>query len=335
MTCDVGMHDPRHTPVHRGPGIPSGRRRRHLLADGLTDGQLRREATLSTTLQLAHGLYLPLPKAGSAAEIDDVLRLGSPSPEWAILQALTADGPHAVSHATAAVVHGLSDTTPGPPFHITSPRPGGQMRRPGVVVGHRSALSQEDVVEICGVKVTSAARTWADCASALHLVEALVMADRAIRYPWPAWEGRSEPLATPAELHAALRRKGRARGVRQAREALSMARVGADSPPETRLRHAFHLAGLPEPEVNVPVVDEYGRILFRPDLGFRDYKVSVQYDGEPHSDPRRVRKDVRRGESTEGAGWVQVLITADHMHSGCAPAVEKTIRVLRSRGWDG
>ena len=317
------------------PHIPAGRRRRHLLENGLPETRLRREAAVGTTLRLAHGLYLPLPRAESAEEIEKILRLRPPSPEWALVQALTAEGPHVVSHQTAAIIHGLSDAPPAPPFHITSPRPGGQMRRPGVVVGHRSALSQEDVIEVNGVRVTSPARTWADCAANLPMIDGLVMADQAIRHPWPEWEGRSVPLATPAELEQALRRKGPARGVRRAREALGFARVGADSPPETRLRYAFHLAGLPEPDVNVAVVDDHGRVLFRPDLRFPQYKVAVQYDGAPHSDPLRIRKDVRRQEATEEEGWLQVVITADHMHSAAAPAVRKTVRALRSRGWEG
>ncbi|MDO5493304.1 MAG: hypothetical protein Q4F53_06785 [Nesterenkonia sp.] len=344
LACHMSMIDipltaPDSTPpdstLTHASRIPEGRRRRRLLRDGLSESRLRRDAETGTTLRLAHGLYLPLPRATSAEEVDEILRLRPPSPEWATLQALTAEGPHVVSHGTAAIIHGLWDAAPTAPFHITSPRPGGQMRRPGVVVGHRSAIPEEQTMEVQGVRVTTPARTWADCATQMRLVEALVMADRAIRHPWPEWEGRTQPLATPAELDLALRRKGRARGVRTARAALVLSRIGSDSPPETRLRYAFHRAGLPEPEVNVPVVDESGRILFRPDLGFRRYKVSVQYDGEPHSDPRRVRRDVRRGESTDGAGWLQVLITADHMHPSPEAAVEKTKRALRSRGWDG
>ena len=66
------------------------------------------------------------------------------------------------------------------------------------------------------------------------------------------------------------------------RTALDMVDGGAESPQETRLRLALVAAGLPVPETQIEFFDEYGSPYIRVDMGWRQWKVAVEYDGVQH-----------------------------------------------------
>ena len=84
-----------------------------------------------------------------------------------------------------------------------------------------------------------------------------------------------------------------ARGVRRIREVLPLVDGGADSPRETWLRLLFIDAGLPRPSTQIPVFD--GRKLVRTvDMGWEDFKVAAEYDGDQHrTNRKRYVKDLR------------------------------------------
>ncbi|MEV7647426.1 hypothetical protein [Arthrobacter sp. NPDC089319] len=217
-------------------------------------------------------------------------------------------------------------------IHISRPSGGARMQRPGVM-GHRSGLLPEEVVYVDGICVTTRTRTWLDLAETLDLDDLVVIADYLVRIPRPAFEGRAEPYATQKELQGMLRRHPGKRGLRKAREALSLARVGADSPPETRLRLAMARAGLPEPAVNQPIRNEDGDILHRPDLSLPEYRIAIEYDGEGHGDSGQIARDIEREERARAADWDEVRISKRHMANGARRAVEKISVALRARGW--
>lgn len=104
-----------------------------------------------------------------------------------------------------------------------------------------------------GIPVTSIERTWADLAALLPrgTVDELVVAgDGIVKHPWSPW-GRQAPLTTVERLRAALQRAGRYKGVRTARDALDLIRLGSDAATETKMRLALVHAGLPEPELQL------------------------------------------------------------------------------------
>ena len=65
------------------------------------------------------------------------------------------------------------------------------------------------------------------------------------------------------------------------------------------------------------------------DLGWEDYMVAVEYDGDQHRvDRRQYVKDIRRLESLERMGWVIVRVVAeDHP----ADILRRIRRALESR----
>ena len=55
--------------------------------------------------------------------------------------------------------------------------------------------------------------------------------------------------------------------------------AGAQSPKETWLRLVLIQAGLPRPQTQIPVYDEFGEVIAYLDMGWEDVKVAVEYDG--------------------------------------------------------
>ena len=51
---------------------------------------------------------------------------------------------------------------------------------------------------------------------------------------------------------------------------------------ETRLRMLLVLNGLPRPGVQVPIRDEKGGFVGRPDLYYPEHRLGLEYDGETH-----------------------------------------------------
>jgi hypothetical protein len=109
----------------------------------------------------------------------------------------------------------------------------------------------------------------------------------ACRYPLPQAVAAIDALARATKLKVAdvellaQRYRGRRR-IRAALEALDLVDAGAESPQETRVRLILVLAGLPRPETQIPVYDEYGQLIAVLDMGWREIMVGVDYEGEHH-----------------------------------------------------
>ena len=105
---------------------------------------------------------------------------------------------------------------------------------------------------------------------------------------------------------------------------------GAESPRETWLRLLLVDAGLPQPTTQVRVFD--GQSLIKVlDLGWEDYLVGAEYDGDHHRTDRRVyAKDVRIKRKVARMGWnVTYVIKEDRPNE-----VIRSVRdALMARCW--
>jgi hypothetical protein len=128
------------------------------------------------------------------------------------------------------------------------------------------------------------------------------------------------------------RHKGK-RGLRKAKEAIKLVRVGSDSPQETALRLAMVRAGLPEPELNAPIIGEDGARHHEPDLSYRKYRIGIEYEGEQHGEDGQIVRDITRSENYEALGWTEVRISKRHMVNEGKPAVAKVRSALIRAGW--
>ncbi len=241
----------------------------------------------------------------------------------------------AISHRTAAKLWGF----PLPAWmaednsvHVTRPAGSGAMRRRGIT-GHRAELRPGEVVVQWGVRVTSRGKTWLDLAAELPVEDLVVIGDYLVRIPRPRLESRWEAYAEIDDLRTAIRGHKGKRGIARAAEAVELVRIGADSAPETRLRLALLDAGLPEPELNRPLIDDRGVAWHEPDMQYRRYKIAIEYEGAHHRSAEQLERDITRSENTTAAGWVERRVSRADMREGARGAVAKIRKALLDRGW--
>ena len=240
----------------------------------------------------------------------------------------------AASHATAFTFWQFPGFLPGhrdPRVHIARPDTMAISRRTGVI-GHVGQFFDDEIVSVDGRLVTSRVRTWLDISRKMSVEELTVVADHLLRIPRPEFEARDEPHATLGHLADMLDRHKGTPGIRKARLALDLARVGADSAPETRLRLALDFTGLPEPQLNVRT-ELCSGVVRQPDIGYPEHQVAVEYEGEGHSGAEQIVRDIAREEDYGRAGWLLVRISKRHMQNDARSAAAKVRAALLSRGW--
>jgi hypothetical protein len=209
-------------------------------------------------------------------------------------------GPDAVlAGVSAAAVHGTKWLDPNAPAVIIRPDRHG----PAGLTIYSYDLALQDICLRDGMRVTSAARTGFDIGRLLPLHCAVPILDALMR----ATDLR------PSEIAQVASRCPGIRGIRQvmATLALADADAGAESPPDSRLRMALVAAALPVPETQIEFFDEYGKAFIRVDMGWRQWKVAVEYDGVQHwQDSRQRAWDIERGAILESMGWTVIRVSA-------------------------
>ena len=207
---------------------------------------------------------------------------------------------HWFSHESAAVLWGLPVWRHPPTTHLRQlVAPGRQGRDPSVE-RHRGAVPHEHRTTVGGLPVTSLALTALDCARSLPPLDALVVADGALR----AGAGDDEVAALLAV---------RGRRARAAEQVLAQADPGAESAPETAVRYHLVAGGLPVPQTQVPVATHRGT--YWVDLGYPHLRVAVEYDGRQKYDRDGWFREKQRLDAIVEAGWRVVRVTAEDLHN--------------------
>lgn len=219
----------------------------------------------------------------AASEIDFALRCRA--------AALVGGGKGVLVGWAAAELLGASCAPLEAPVEIVLP--GGRACRPGLVF-RRDTLAPDEIVEVDGVRVTSAARTAFDLGRETPIVHAILGVD-ALRH---ACEVTLDDIRAVASRHLGAQRRG------QLSEVLCRSTHLADSPMESRIRVAIEDAGLPLPVLQYKVGPYFL------DMGYPERKIAVEYDGREHLKPARARHDLRRQAYLTGAGWTVVRFAA-------------------------
>ncbi|HET8602110.1 MAG TPA: hypothetical protein VFL99_17435 [Segeticoccus sp.] len=223
----------------------------------------------------------------------------------------------ATHHTAARLLGGVVPDEPD--VHLGSVG-AGKSQLEGVVV-HRHRR-QPPLVRQHGIRVTSPARTFLDLADRLTLVDLVVLGDSLVK------RGR----CSPESLQEAAR-TWRGRAVRRARAAARLVRQAVDSPQETRTRLLMVFAGLPEPEINIEIRDEYGAIQRRIDLGYRAFKLAIEYDGRQHIERERAwGADILRREDLGNDGWRFVVLVSDDLNVSPADTLDRLVKAMMSAG---
>ena len=122
--------------------------------------------------------------------------------------------------------------------------------------------------------------------------------------------------------------------MKQLRRALLLVDAGAESPQETRTRLAIVAAGLPKPQTQIVVRNEWGAVLARIDMGWEQWRVGVEYDGAQHwTDPRIRSNDIDRAAELERRGWCIIRVSADLLRNRPDIVIERIRQALRAAGY--
>ncbi|MEV1130364.1 hypothetical protein [Agromyces sp. NPDC049794] len=243
------------------------------------------------------------------------------------------------SHSTAARLNGVplpSEVEADGRLHVSvlgrAPMP-----RIRGVVGHRLDPERTRVITAGGVRVTDAATTWCQLAAMLSLDDLVAAGDHMLT--GGALAGGRVATATVATLTAAAELHRRSPGAARMRTALPSLRVGPLSRRESLLRLRMLRHGLPEPRLNHPVPEgRHDGHVPHVDFAYPEYLVAIEYEGDYHRSPAQFRRDIRRYEHVQDAGWIVIRAAADDVPDDAAAprAVELVGRIeqrLRSRGW--
>lgn len=201
------------------------------------------------------------------------------------------------------------------------------------VAGHLLTFLAGETAEHDGVKLTSPARTWLDLASVLKLEDLVAAGDSLVCSHGAEFPVPKDALCSIEELREIVGRHPGMRGVRTARAALELIRVGADSAPETHMRLALIDSNLPQPELNHVVRNHLGLPVLWPDAAYLEWKVSLQYDGQHHGGAEQHLRDIERQERSLAYGWLEVRISKHDLEGERPAVVHKVRRALQSRGW--
>jgi hypothetical protein len=124
-----------------------------------------------------------------------------------------------------------------------------------------------------------------------------------------------------------------ARGLKQVRRVLPLVDAGAESPQETRTRLAIIAAGLPRPQTQIVVLNDWGAVLARIDMGWEQWLVGVEYDGAQHWTDSRVRaKDINRAAELQRRGWRIVRVSAQLLRHQPDIIIDRTREALLAAG---
>lgn len=207
-------------------------------------------------------------------------------------------GPDAVlAGVSAAALHGTKWLDVDAPAVIVRQEKHGP---PGLTI-HSYQLDSDDICIRRGMRVTTPARTAFDIGRLLPEARSVPILDALLN---------ATKLDTIEVEKLALNRTGM-RGIRQLAKALKLTDGGAESPQETRLRLALIAGGLPAPETQIEFFDECGAAYIRADMGWRQWKVIVEYDGVQHwADARQRAWDIERIAILESLGWTVIRVGA-------------------------
>lgn len=192
-----------------------------------------------------------------------------------------------------------------PPVSLFLPRGRGRLRNDLCLSGERS-FGTNDLVTVEGLTVTAPIRTAWDIGRLVHRDLAIGALDALLRMGDFSFD----------ELLEGVERFRKQRGVVQLRALAPLADPRAQSTAESVLRLRWRdLPSLPPPEPQVPIVDEHGREVFYLDLGVRDLRFAVEYDGEEfHSSDEDVDHDRRRRRwIEENHGWIIKVVRKENV----------------------
>ncbi|MFC4138980.1 MULTISPECIES: hypothetical protein [unclassified Microbacterium] len=235
--------------------------------------------------------------------------------------------------ASAAGFHGLPVDCSGP-LEVGIRAPRRATRRRGIR-GQQIAPHLVRLGDVDGFRVTDPATTWAMLAETQSVRELVKIGDAIVRVPRDQYANRCQEsaLGTVQELRDAVD-MGRRRGIQHLRDALEHIRVGSASPLETDYRLDAEADGLPTPTLDVEVRDARGRLLGVTEVGYLNFRVLVEIEGDHHRTSREQwRRDIEKYAAYAAEGYEVVRLLGTHIRGRSPVATEMVKAALRRHGW--
>lgn len=287
---------------------------------GLDDAELARRVRAAELIRLRRGAYLA---STDAIDLDPTARhrLDIVS-TWAQL-----DEPAIVSHGSAATLLGI------PMFDVPLDRvcftrtpPSHGRQRPGVLV-LVAQLDEGEAVECGAMQVTSPARTALDLTRRHGMRAGVVAADHLLRHG----QVQAHELAVCAANMFGTP------GSRAVNRVVAFADGRSESVGESLSRVVMAQAGLPAPQLQLPVVDAGGLLIARCDFGYAERRVVGEFDGQikygrllrPGETPgQAVFREKQREDAVRDCGWEMVRWTWQDIFRP-HPLIDRWERALR------
>jgi very-short-patch-repair endonuclease len=238
-----------------------------------------------------------------------------------VMAATATVGRNAVaSYQSAALLHRLSLLKPPPDGSVALTLPLAKpwnRARPADVVFHASDLPPEHVTRLFRLPVTTAARTVADLARTLPLMDAVVVTDSAL----------NQEKATKPELLRVMEKCAGWPGVKQARQVIDFADERAESPLESAARVVFEQRGLDSPELQATIHGP--TFAFRVDFLWRGQKVIAEADGlVKYNDRKDLLAERERDHLLGEAGYTVVHFTWQELFQTPEAVVDRIRKAL-------
>ncbi|MBS4729570.1 hypothetical protein MSM1_14875 [Mycobacterium sp. SM1] len=224
-----------------------------------------------------------------------------------------------VAGNSAAALLGAEWVDPRAPAELISDR----KRPPPLIITREERLLAGETTAVDGIAVTCPARTAFDLGRRPGLPTAVIRIDALARATG----------LTLDDVQPLIGAHRGARGMKQLRRALPLVDAGAESPQETRTRLALIAGGLPRPQTQIVVHDDWGRVLARIDMGWEEWLVGVEYDGPQHwTDPRIRANDIERAANLQRRGWRLVRVSSELLSYRPHVIVARARDALRAAG---
>ncbi|ATI34522.1 hypothetical protein CPI83_22510 [Rhodococcus sp. H-CA8f] len=259
-------------------------RRPEQLSTGRTDSEIRQACASGNWSRIHRGAYVPS---------DHLSRLDAYGLHRLRVEAVagTASAHAAVSHISAAVVHGFELwNTPLEVVHLSRDRRGGGRKSARRHV-HSVSFTDDEVTHVDGLRVTTPARTVADLARTLPFEPALVVGNSALH----------RSALTKDAVAASLALSPNHPRHRHALHALTAMDSRIESVGESRSLALFLQEHLPLPEPQVEIHDARG-LAGRVDFLWREQRTIGEFDGRI-----KYGRLVPAGRSAEDVLWNEKL----------------------------
>ncbi len=275
-------------------GAMNVKRTAELAEAGLSHRQLSAGCRRGERVRVRHGAWS---ENAALDELDQHRRLAEGT--WGLL-----GGNAVLSHATAAVLHGLPVWRPLLDRVAVTRPDGGHGTRTRNLVVRQAPLASVEITDLHGFRATSLERTAVDLARLVPYERAVAVLDAALQL-------KAEPSLLSRIVAEAAGRKGA--GV--ARRALAFADGRAESVGESISRVRIAQVGLMPPELQFNVFDHNGIWVARTDFAWPvrglvgEFDGAVKYTGTPAEVAAAVMKEKRREQDIIDIGWRMVRWT--------------------------